>query len=65
MVRILHFADLHLGVENYGRTDAATGLHSRLLDFLRSFDELVDYALDQRVDLVLNGDPSFISLTRK
>lgn len=65
MVRILHFADLHLGVENYGRTDAATGLHSRLLDFLRSFDELVAYAVEQRVDLVLfagdaykNRDPS-------
>ena len=59
MVRILHFADLHLGVENYGRTDAATGLHSRLLDFLRSFDELVDYALDQRVDLVLFGGDAY------
>jgi exonuclease SbcD len=62
MVTILHFADLHLGVENYGRLDPATGLHSRLLDFLRSFDELVDYALAppkrdgvpaQPVDLVL------------
>ena len=35
MVKILHFADLHLGVENYGRPDPATGLHTRLLDFLR------------------------------
>jgi exonuclease SbcD len=65
MVRILHFADLHLGVENYGRTDPTTGLHSRLLDFLRSFDELISYALDQHVDLVIfagdaykNRDPS-------
>jgi exonuclease SbcD len=53
MVTVLHFADLHLGVENYGRLDPATGLHSRLLDFLRSFDELVEYALAQPVDLVL------------
>ena len=45
MVQVLHFADLHLGVENYGRPDPATGMHSRLLDFLRSFDELVAYAL--------------------
>ena len=30
---ILHFADLHLGVENYGRLDPATGLHSRVRDF--------------------------------
>ena len=25
-MKILHFADLHLGVENYGRLDPATGL---------------------------------------
>ena len=52
-MKILHFADLHLGMENYGRLDAATGLHSRLVDFLRSFDELVDFAIAERVDLVL------------
>ncbi|MBI1800467.1 MAG: exonuclease SbcCD subunit D [Chloroflexi bacterium] len=42
---MLHFADLHLGMENYGRIDPETGMHSRLSDFLRSFDELVDFAL--------------------
>ena len=52
-MRILHFADLHLGVETYGRVDAATGLSTRLLDFLRALDELVDYAVAERVDLVL------------
>jgi exonuclease SbcD len=52
-MRILHFADLHLGVETYGRVDPATGLSTRLLDFLRALDELVDYAVEERVDLVL------------
>ena len=52
-MRILHFSDLHIGVENYGRTDPASGLSTRLLDFLSSFDELVEYALVQQVDLVL------------
>jgi DNA repair protein SbcD/Mre11 len=52
-MKILHFADLHLGMENYGRVDGATGLHSRLTDFLRSFDEVVDFALAEQVDLVL------------
>ena len=52
-MRILHFADLHLGVETYGRVDPATGLSTRLLDFLRALDELVDYAVGERVDLVL------------
>ena len=52
-MRILHFSDLHIGVENYGRTDPATGLSTRLLDFLSTLDELVEYALAEDVDLVL------------
>ncbi|MFQ5861108.1 MAG: exonuclease SbcCD subunit D [Dehalococcoidia bacterium] len=52
-MRILHFADLHIGVENYGRVDPDTGLSTRLLDFLQSLDALVDYALENTVDLVL------------
>jgi len=53
MMRILHFADLHLGVESYGRIDPATGLSTRLGDFLAALDEVVDYALNNEVDLVL------------
>ena len=52
-MKIIHFADLHLGVETYGRIDPATGLSSRLNDFLAVFDELVDYALEKKIDLVL------------
>jgi exonuclease SbcD len=53
IMKILHFADLHLGVESYGRIDPETGLSTRLQDFLKAFDQLVDYALENRVDLVL------------
>ncbi len=52
-MKIIHFADLHLGVETYGRIDPATGLSTRLNDFLAVFDELVDYALKNKVDLVI------------
>jgi exonuclease SbcD len=52
-MKIIHFADLHLGVETYGRIDPATGLSTRLNDFLAVFDEMVDYALKNKVDLVL------------
>ncbi len=56
-LRILHFADLHIGVENYGRVDPETGLSTRLGDFLGALDEVVEYALTQDVDLVvLAGD---------
>jgi exonuclease SbcD len=64
-MKILHFADLHLGMETYGGVDPATGLSTRLLDVLRSLDEVVEYAVGNDVDLVLfcgdaykNRDPS-------
>ncbi len=63
MIRILHFADLHLGMENYGRLDPATGLSTRALDFLRVFDELIAYAVQTDgsgpVDLVLFAGDAF------
>ena len=52
-MKILHFADLHLGVESYGRIDPATGVSSRLTDFLSALDQVVDYALQNNIDLVL------------
>ena len=52
-MKIIHFADLHLGVENYGRLNPKTGLSSRLEDFLSSFDQVVDYAIKNKVDLVI------------
>jgi len=52
-MKILHFADLHLGVESYGHIDPDTGLSTRLLDFLSALDQVIDYALENKVDLVL------------
>jgi exonuclease SbcD len=50
-IRVLHLADLHLGVENYGRFDPQRGYSSRVGDFLRALDVAVERAAD--VDLVL------------
>lgn len=53
-IKIVHFADAHLGVENTGqRVDPATGLSVRLGDFLRSFDAVVDEAISGEADLVI------------
>ncbi len=52
-MRVLHFSDLHIGVENYGRVDPETGLSTRLGDFLYSLDQVVEFALAGGVDLVL------------
>lgn len=57
MIRIVHFADLHLGTEAYGRIDPVTGLPSRVVDFLAALDAMVDYALGNDVHLVIfTGD---------
>lgn len=53
MIKILHLADLHIGIENYGRIDPTTGLHTRLLDYLERLDEAIDVGLESGVDLVL------------
>ncbi len=52
-MKFLHLADLHLGVENYGRIDPATGLHSRFVDYLERLDEALALGLAEGVDLVL------------
>ena len=38
-MKILHFADLHLGVETYGHINPETGLSTRLEDFLKALDQ--------------------------
>ena len=60
-MRIIHFADLHIGVENYSRTDPQTGLSTRLLDFLNALDQLVEYTIDQKADLVLLAGDAYKS----
>jgi DNA repair protein SbcD/Mre11 len=53
MVKILHFADAHIDMANYGRHDPETGLPMRVMDFLRSLDEVVQAAIDEKVELVV------------
>jgi len=60
-IRLLHFADLHLGIEAFGRIDPATGVNIRVLDFLARFDELVDYALAREADVVIFAGDAFKS----
>ena len=52
-MKFLHLADVHLGMENYGRIDPSTGLHTRLKDFIKCFSFAIDIALEEKVDLVI------------
>lgn len=80
-MRILHLADIHIGVENYGRPATESdleampdyfapgvdrkrtylGLSTRLLDFLVALDEVVEFATEQSVDLVLFAGDAYKS----
>jgi exonuclease SbcD len=53
MVAVLHFADAHINMANYGRQDPETGLPLRVLDFLKSLDTIVDTAINEKVELVV------------
>ena len=52
-MKILHFADAHIDMANYGRHDPETGLPLRVLDFLKSLDAIVDAAINEKVDMVI------------
>ena len=56
-IKLLHTADLHVGMENYGRMDPATGIHGRVMDYLRRLDDMAQYAIEEGVDIfVFAGD---------
>jgi exonuclease SbcD len=52
-MKLLHFADAHIDMANYGRHDPETGLPLRVLDFLKSLDTIVDAAINEKVDMVI------------
>ncbi len=56
-MKLLHFSDIHIGMENYSKLDPETGLSTRLLDFFKTFDFIVDTAIAEQVDaVVFSGD---------
>ena len=52
-MKLLHFADAHIDMANYGRHDPQTGLPLRVLDFLKSLDTIIDAAISEQVDMVI------------
>lgn len=58
-IRVVHFADLHIGMENYGRLDPKTGTSSRVKDFLDRLDEVIDYAQAHQADLAIFAGDAF------
>lgn len=57
-IKIIHFSDLHFGSgERYGKINSESGLNTRFEDFISALDKPVNYAIDNKVDLVIfTGD---------
>src|SRR5579872_956971 len=53
MIQFIHTADIHFGMENYGKIDAATGIHTRLLDFEKALNQCIDVAIEKNIDFFL------------
>lgn len=52
-IRLLHFADAHIDIANYGRHDPESALPVRVMDFLSALDQIIDAAVSEPVDLVI------------
>jgi len=63
MVKILHFADVHLGQMNFGHLDSETGLHTRVLEYLEGLDLIADAAEEINPDVILFAGDAFRSRT--
>ncbi|MFN4280446.1 exonuclease subunit SbcD [Thermosynechococcus sp.] len=63
-MKILHLSDIHLGSGlSHGRINPATGLNTRLEDFIAALAACIDRALAEPVDLVLFGGDAFPDAT--
>ena len=58
-IRVLHFADAHVGMANFGKTDPQRGISSRIVDFLARLDDMIDFAETREVDLVVFAGDAF------
>ncbi len=63
-MKILHLSDIHLGSGlSHGHINPATGLNTRLEDFIAALATCIDRALSEPVDLVLFGGDAFPDAT--
>ena len=64
MIKILHLSDIHMGSGfSHGRINPATGLNTRLEDFVNTLSKCIDRAITEPVDLVLFGGDAFPDAT--
>ncbi|MDF5712184.1 MAG: exonuclease subunit SbcD [Nostoc sp. S4] len=63
-IKILHLSDIHMGSGfSHGRINPATGLNTRLEDFVNTLSRCIDRAIADPVDLVIFGGDAFPDAT--
>ena len=64
MIKILHLSDIHMGSGfSHGRINPATGVNTRLEDFVNTLSRCIDRALTDAVDMVIFGGDAFPDAT--
>ncbi|MEH1898384.1 MAG: exonuclease SbcCD subunit D [Nostoc sp.] len=64
MIKILHLSDIHMGSGfSHGRINPASGLNTRLEDFVNTLSVCIDRALTDAVDMVIFGGDAFPDAT--
>ncbi|MBE9176891.1 exonuclease subunit SbcD, partial [Synechocystis salina LEGE 06155] len=64
MLKVLHLSDIHLGSGfSHGHINPATGLNTRLEDFIHSLKLCIDRAIAEPADVVLFGGDAFPDAT--
>jgi len=58
-MKIIHFADTHLGIDTIGVIDSESGMPVRVLDVVYGLDQVVKYVEECQPDLVLFAGDSY------
>lgn len=58
-MRIAHFADIHIGMQNIGTINPKTGVHTRIEDFENALQQVVAGTFEEEVDIVLFAGDGF------
>ncbi len=61
-MRIVHLSDTHLGYSAYNKTEPTTGLNQRETDIYSAFNEIIEYILKTKPDLVIHAGDLFDSV---
>lgn len=61
-MKILHISDTHLGYSAYSKLDPEININQRELDVYSVFERFVDYAVENKPDLILHAGDLFDSV---